>query len=208
MTTQIIPLFSTPLYISNIKITEEIVNYTKQLKFIPSSADMKIQDCFMSDSNNILDDIKYIDLKKDIEEHLNFFLKSQLGISKKINFKITKSWVVKHLKGQYAPAHIHRNSFFSGVVYLQVSGTSGNISFTKQTSSIYPQQIFLEIDDYNIYNSLCCTLTPKNGNIIIFPSDVSHNVSLNNSDIDRLVLAFNVFVTGTLNTDTTVELKL
>jgi ectoine hydroxylase-related dioxygenase (phytanoyl-CoA dioxygenase family) len=61
----------------------------------------------------------------------------------------------------------------------------------------YPKTIDLDVVDYNIYNCQSWSITPKNNDIILFPSMLEHSSEPNRTDIPRYCIAFNVFVRGT-----------
>jgi hypothetical protein len=209
----ILPLFSTPVYISNIN-TGNALNYVKSLEYTPGSYKDKdeliISNCFMADNYYILNDPVLAVLKKNIEVEINCFLKDQLRFSKKINFYLTTSWVIKHQNGNYSQSHYHPNSLYSGVVYLQVNENSGCISFenNEKFSPLYPTEMQIEIEEYNMLNSIVWSYLPKNNDIIIFPSRLKHSVSANNSKIDRYIIAFNIYPSGILGKNTINEITI
>ena len=49
---------------------------------------------------------------------------------------------------------------------------------------------------------------PKNGDLILFPSDLKHSVTANRSDEERFSLAFNYMIRGTLRSGNNTTLKL
>ena len=53
-------------------------------------------------------------------------------------------------------------------------------------------------NEYNIFNSTSWTLNVKTGDLILFPSQVSHEVNSKNGKNKRVSLAFNVFIKGKL----------
>ena len=209
----ILPLFSTPVYLNNID-TYNAVNYVRSLEYIPNGFTDRegafIHNCFFANNYYILNDPVLSLLKKNIEAEINSFLKDQLYFSKEINFNITTSWVVKHQTGHFSQSHFHSNSLYSGVVYLQVDDTSGGIFFESKArqSPLYPTEMSIDIEEYTILNSVVWEYLPKNNDIIIFPSHLRHSVSVNNSKIDRYVIAFNIYPSGILGKNTINELAI
>lgn len=204
---EILPLFSTPLYLNNININLDVKEYIKQYNYIPRDKDGIVNSHSTLD-NYILNDPALHTLKQTIEKEVNYFLKEQLKFTRHLNFYITTSWVVKHFKNHFSPGHRHSNSLFSGVVYLQVDENSGNIVFSSASNNVLPYQIAPGIEEYNIYNSTTWSITPRNNDIIIFPSHLAHHVTNNRSNNERYVLAFNVFISGKLCEGTVGELHL
>ncbi len=193
--TEVLPLFSTPLYISQDEVLE-----TPEVEYNRKS------DSSISKSQNILLDENFITHKKIVEKHLENYVHDILLIKKELKLKHTCSWLVHHKKSDFSPIHMHSNSMFSGVLYLNCDKLSGNIKFsipliipTWTTSTLNP---LWNVSDNNIFNSREYNYTPKNGDILIFPSHTYHEVSINKSNIDRFCISFNYTLSGKLGTDT------
>ena len=65
--------------------------------------------------------------------------------------------------------------------------------------------------EYNEYNAQQYAINPQNGLILLFPSEVWHQVNTNKSDKTRYSLAFNVMpvgVFGDVTSDSQVNLKI
>jgi uncharacterized protein (TIGR02466 family) len=201
----IIPLFSTPLFKNNISIDSNVLEYVKGLEFIPGEQGGSTT-CLVTNNIYILNDPALEYLKNQIEQQIDIFLKKQLKISRNLNFKITTSWVAKYQKDHFSKLHNHGNSLFSGVLYLQVHPNSGSISFHQKSSSLYPQELTLEFENYNIFNCGKWTIYPENNDIVIFPSHLQHEVSINETNFDRYAIAFNIFLSGTLRKNSISEL--
>jgi uncharacterized protein (TIGR02466 family) len=204
MTVQIFPLFSTPLYASEIIVDLVSLNFIKQLEFEPF-----VNSGYVTKDYYVLDHTSLFYIRKQIEGKIEEYLRDILKFSKDIDFNILNSWATKHMPMEYAPKHFHSNCLFSGVVYLQVEDESGDIIFTDSNCSpLYPRQLELNTDSYNIYNARSWVIRPRVGEILIFPSHLHHEVTINNSNTDRFVLAFNVFPKGILGKNSIAELKL
>jgi uncharacterized protein (TIGR02466 family) len=162
----------------------------------------------MSVNNYILEVPQLKTFKNQIEQVVDNFLKVNLKFTQ-IYFNITTSWVVKHNENHRGKSHFHRNSLFSGVVYLQVSDNSGDIIFLNSSKNpLYPTEIELQATEYNVFNALSWAITPKQNSILIFPSHVKHKVTPNKSNKDRYVIAFNIFPSGILDKGNIAELHL
>ena len=81
-------------------------------------------------------------------------------------------------KTHYNNIHTHGgvDNQWSGVYYLQTPPNSGNIVFHNNLGEI--------IKEYS----------PKIGDLLIFHSSLPHSVGVNNSDQDRISIAFNFIV--------------
>lgn len=204
------PLFSTPLYKSKVTFNFDVLKYLINIKYEDLYGDNKdVPNCHISVSNYILSDNNLSGLKESILLNLKRYLRDILQFADDIDFYITTSWVIKHYKNHYSQQHRHRNSLFSGVVYLQVDSESGIIKFNDDRSSpLFPHQLHLRCKNTNIYNTRSFTILPENNDIIIFPSNLMHEVSPNKSDLVRYTLAFNVYAAGSIGNNFLDELTL
>lgn len=192
----VMPLFSIPAYISNIEITDSIVEKIKTIKFkriASNNGDLSI-------NSRILDDILFKDLRSEIVKHIEFYTKDILKVADHINFNIQNSWIMKHQQGDFSHAHIHVNSIISGILYIQVDDESGDIIFHKDSNyaNLFPPAIDLPVKERNIFNSKTWSFTPKSGQLFMFPSSLSHSVTSCMSENLRYCLSFNIFPSGTL----------
>ena len=60
------------------------------------------------------------------------------------------------------------------------------------------QQINLETDVYDMLNAKSWWFNVKTGDIVIFPSSLTHNVETVTAGTTRISLAFNTFLKGTI----------
>ena len=96
---------------------------------------------------------------------------------------------------------------FSGIFYFSVNKEQLNISFENLQRSSYS----VEPTEYNIYNSSEQKLIVENKTLILFPSEVHHQILENISEKDRYSLAFNVIPDGEygpINSDSRVNIKV
>ena len=104
-----------------------------------------------------------------------------------MNLGLDNSWVNINRKNNSNRIHTHRDSAFSGTVYLKTNPNSGQIVFLNPTmSEAFP------IDDtikhfYGYYE-----IIPKVGDVLVFPAYLRHYVDSNLSDEDRISIAFNM----------------
>jgi len=126
-------------------------------------------------------------IKKKINNEFNNFKNNYLKYEN-TSFKITTSWLTKSKKGESSRIHKHRNSMYSGILYLQVDDLSGDISFENH----YTDSFNIIPTKYNIYNSEEYLIKPKNNMIIFFPSDTHHRILENKSNNTRYSIAFNL----------------
>ena len=197
----ITPLFGIPIFNTKVDpISERSLNYIKNLSYERIDP---AGNGFVSTNKYILDDAECKEIKEKVLKELNFYTSNVLEIQDNIDFKMTNSWAVKHLKNDWAQSHIHTNSLISGVLYLQTDEKSGKIVFGKEVNyqNLFPPAINIEYKNWNIFNSKSWSYRPENNQIIFFPSNIQHWVEKSESDIDRYCISFNFFPRGKLGKD-------
>jgi uncharacterized protein (TIGR02466 family) len=196
MSCKIVPLFPTPLYISEIgKVTEDELRNVENLDY----EEMMLKNGDSSIDRYILQRPEFSRLKDEIDTHVVTYCHDILKISKNIQFIMTNSWIVKHEPGDWAQDHIHTNSLMSGVTYLQVPENSGAIEFHYERNEFFfPPSLSLEFTEPNELNCQAYLLQPKQNLITLFPSKLRHSVRKNESNEKRYCLAFNYFIRGHL----------
>lgn len=200
----VLPLFAVPLYTDNIG-TEYDLDFLKNASLYER---MESNNGFYSKDKFILEDPRLKSLKDMIQEHINAFT-GYLSISNDAEFYITNSWIVKHIKGDWGPSHYHGNSVISGVYYFDVDPNSGDIIFENRQDNLFGKTLEFDFKEWNIFNSFEWSLTPENGNIVMFPSHLAHRIRPCQSDL-RYCMPFNVFVRGKLGSTSlvsTLEIK-
>ena len=152
---------------------------------------------------NVLKD--FPKLKKEIERHLNDYLKMVYNPSTNVKVYITESWLNFTEKGETHHRHNHPNSFISGVYYVSADEELDRINFLndrKGALEIVPKQ-------YNDWNCTSYYFGIKSQDIILFPSSLEHFVNPVESTKTRISLAFNSFLKGELgSTNNATYLKL
>ena len=195
MDSTIYPLFSTPVYMSKVNLD---VEYKKNLVENTDFTRISTNDGHISVNKYILNDDNFIGLKEQIEQHIDIFLRDDLKVNENQKLYLTNSWMMKHSKGDYSPIHNHQHSIISGIVYLKCDEDSGELNFHKETTAynIFPPIFDFDYDEWNILNSSSWTISPKENQIILFPSIMSHSVEMSKSNQSRFCVAFNTFVKG------------
>lgn len=203
--TVIYPLFSCPLYVSQVGKNFSVQRTLEKLEREPfdNVNDGKGRN---STDNNILQRRKYNEERGIVIEHLQKYVHDVLHIKKDLKIDITQSWSVRQQKGNSIENHIHTNCSFSGVMYVKCDSDSGNIVFsmplthpTYCTSSLCYND---DVTETNFLNANTWWVEPKVGNIIIFPSHLYHRVEKSMSNDDRYSIAFNCVLRGNLGSST------
>jgi uncharacterized protein (TIGR02466 family) len=123
----------------------------------------------------------------EVSQHFNEIIK----MPKNLTPYITTSWMNFSTRDQQHHSHQHPNSILSGVFYLDV-GESDLIMFTKSSTN----QIVIKPTEYNIFNSDSWSIPVVNGDLVLFPSSLFHQVPPVTHNNTRISIAFNVFIKG------------
>jgi uncharacterized protein (TIGR02466 family) len=185
-------IFPTPIYIS--KLNRELTN--KELSFIDK---IKL-DCnknegnITSNNNYILNEKPFTNIKKELDLKVQDYFNKVISPANNITPYITQSWLNYTETNQYHHKHQHPNSLVSGVFYINCHEEHDKIKFFNDTyKTIKP-----EVKDWNIWNSESWWFSVKTGDIILFPSSLTHMVETKEGDNTRISLAFNVFIKGNI----------
>jgi len=152
--------------------------------------------CETSSSYYILEHDAFLFLKDKLLKYINEFFKKTLHYDKN-KFVITTSWISKTSPNKESHWHNHNNCYYSGVYYVDVHKNCGDILFNTFT----PDFFALEASKTNQYNSRMFSIPVENDRIILFPSQIYHKISKNNSNKDRYCIAFNIMPVGKIGTN-------
>jgi len=146
-----------------------------------------------SGSNNkfILDDKKLIAFKDIIMKEFEIFKNEYMSFAYN-DFKIITSWFTSTKTGDKCDFHNHHHCMFSGVFYIAAEENSGNIVFCPFENYRFE----LSVKEFNINNSHSWYITPKKGKILFFDSSLFHKIEVNQSNKERISLAFNLIPIG------------
>ena len=185
-------IFPTPIYMS--KINRELTPL--ELKFVDKSKkDFYKNDGNITSNNNyILNEKPFANIKKELDLRVQDYFNKVLSTTDAITPYITQSWLNYTETNQYHHKHQHSNSLVSGVFYINCDDKFDKIKFfNDKYSAIKP-----EVKDWNIWNSETWWFSVKTGDIILFPSSLTHMVETKEGTNTRISLAFNVFIKGTI----------
>ena len=118
-------------------------------------------------------------------------------LAKKIELKdvhklvLTNLWININKKSNTNMPHIHPNSVLTAIYYVKVPPDSGDTVFLTSVKDY--DQCFKDfmIEKYNEYNSPAYRLKPSQGKLVFFPSWLEHKVESNETNMDRISIAFN-----------------
>ena len=191
----IFPLFPTPVVKININR-----DFTKEeLQFFltkpPMWKDPKIgMSNHRSKDLYLFNNEELKDIKKFCEDELELYLKEIEGADiDHVSVRITQSWLNQTNPQEYQPLHYHLNSYLSGVLYIKCL-PNDNINFHNRMYGLFNN---IDLKKKNtIWNRETNRIGVKEGDLIIFPSWMTHFVDTNETDKERFTLAFNTFPTG------------
>ena len=185
-------IFPTPIYMSKLDrdLTKKELSFINKIK----SDCNKNEGNITSNDNYILNQKVFSKLKEDLDLRVQDYFKKVLSVTNAVAPYITQSWLNYTETKQYHHKHTHPNSLVSGVFYVNCHEELDKIKFFNEGyKTIKP-----EIKDWNLYNSETWWFTVKTGDIILFPSSLTHMVENKEGTNTRISLAFNVFIKGTI----------
>ncbi len=188
---KIFHLWPISIYNENIGVEENIKNNLFNIEFEL----MENGSAVFSKEKYILDTDIFKKLKNKITLCVDNYVYNYLKIHRKFKHYFLNSWINKHIPGDWASSHQHRNSVISGVYYLQIPKNSGGVVFEKPHgyTNNFHETLGFEYTEKTLYNTDTFTLIPKEGEILLFPSHLLHSVQKNNTNTIRYSLAFNIF---------------
>jgi len=198
------PLFPTPVYKTKIKVSDvlktSLESYFENFQYTKGKSGTWYPNPTIY---NLIDADIFSDLKNQFQEHLNVYTKEVFKYD--VDSYITQSWINLNPPGSYHSLHYHTNSLFSGVYYFDVPDDVPGIAFEnsrKHCVEIFPTE-------WNEYNVHSYNFSVAEGDLILFPSHMYHEVLENTSDKTRVSIAFNSFLKGKIGSkDNVSEMEL
>jgi len=188
----IYPIFPSPVY--KTKLVRKFTD--KESKFINKSKLNVIKNVgnTASKDNYILNAPPFKNLKKELDKIVQDYVDKVMSPLNNIQPYITQSWLNYTEKDQYHHQHAHPNSMVSGVVYINADIRSDKIKFSNQS------YLFIkpEVKEYHLWNSDTWFFEVGTGDIVLFPSSLTHMVENKQGTNTRISLSFNTFVKGTI----------
>ena len=190
----VIPLFPTPLYITELEggFTNEEISFVHQTDLYSHYANQEGM-CVGSDRFDIIHMPEMARIKKFVQEHLNNYSKNIMCIDNELFSTI--SWLNRTTKNAYHYQHNHVNSIASGTLYFTKDPAPIEFHVDKNciwgTLKMFPTQ-------YNQFNTYSTLVEVKQGTLVIFPPYLEHSVIRTTSNVDRISMAFNTWIDGTV----------
>jgi len=185
-------LFPIPVLIHENFLSED---EAKQIYDICKSNTSVQHTCFLGDAtSNHEGDINFLQYLTNTITNLDLRIQTFIdNYSKQVGLKsqiVANSWFNIQQKNSILKPHMHANSILSGSLYINVDNESSKLYFDNPNQFIkYFEYNYQELTDYNFEYFY---ITPKVGDLVIFPSWLTHgsNVEQNNTE-NRTVISFN-----------------
>jgi uncharacterized protein (TIGR02466 family) len=140
----------------------------------------------------LLNHKQLFDLRQFIEKSIHEYFMATYCPKNDTRLKITQSWLNWTKPNQHHHKHAHPNSLISGCYYVNAHKDRDKIFFYRDAY----QQIRFPPVEWNLYNSDSWWYPVGTGDIIIFPSSLTHMVRPVEGEDTRISLAFNTFPIG------------
>lgn len=145
-----------------------------------------------SEDRYLLKHKKLLSLRQFIEKSLHEYFMATYYPKHDAHLKITQSWLNWTKPGQHHHKHAHPNSLISGCYYVNAHKESDKIFFYREGY----QRIKFPPAEWNAYNSESWWYPVGTGDLVIFPSSLTHMVQPVEGEDTRISLAFNTFPIG------------
>jgi len=195
---QIQALFPTPLVVTN--INREFTTEERNFFVFHSNFVTKNHGNHTSADNYLTRHPQMATIKQEITDSLQMFFDNIIKPSNPVSPYITQAWLNYTYHNQYHHKHNHSNTFLSGVLYIDADPETDKITFFDDT--YYPFR--LAPREWNWFNSESWFVRVKPGDIIVFPSSLTHAVEPVVNPNVRTSLAFNSFLKGQIGINQTL----
>ncbi len=107
------------------------------------------------------------------------------------NLRILDAWINVYREGDSQEMHVHQNSVFSGIYYVQAPAGCAAVMFRSSEADTMIDPPKTAVDELNSTDVMFPAVA---GQMIIFRSHLRHAVLTNNTDAPRISLSFNIDV--------------
>ena len=188
------------VYEPEYEITDEEKNFLRNIKtqsgITMSNAGQLYNSVKLSESQNIIHEPELMNIKDTMMTVAQHYKEEVLGIDNEIYG--CANWVAKQTKGGSHYRHDHPNSLFGLVYYIEGSPNADLFIGLEESKSLLERSYNLGyvIKNETSMNKNAYKITPQNGQIVCLPAWAFHGTSISKGD--RLVVAWNFFLTGVL----------
>lgn len=181
-------LFPTPVGFFKYEkdLSEENFKFLSEQKQVPNQGNTSSEDRY------ILKQKRLSDLTTFVEKCIHEYFMATYCPKNDVRLRITQSWLNWSAPGQWHHQHAHPNSLISGCFYVNANKETDKIYFYK---TLYEQIKFSPVE-WNSYNSESWWYSVGTGDLILFPSSLTHKVEPVEGTETRISIAFNTFPVG------------
>jgi uncharacterized protein (TIGR02466 family) len=183
--------FQNPIYVVNNVLAEDeiknLIEYCNQIKIQYGLSNQQWE----SNVNTTFgrydpaEDEKFKNLFNNIDKHVQQFASAYESYEP---YENNGSWLNFNSRDQYQEIHIHPESIFSAVFFLQAPENSGNLFFKDPRLDMIPVK---KPKEENFLNYEKVFYKPEPNKLVIFRSYLPHGVTLGENEKDRISLAVN-----------------
>src|ERR1700722_10425843 len=182
------PLFVEPFLRASIAgaISPQQIEFIQKLRMVNNMENL------ISENLYIFEEPELKSIKDAVQEVLDIYTREVMCIPQRLY--VTQSWSLTNNPNVGMHGHSHSNSVLSGsLYYCELPSPPAGMVFTRHVTY---QQIDLapERDKRNVYNSAINRVIPKQNDVLLFSSRLTHMVEPNPSGKPRHAIAFNTFV--------------
>jgi uncharacterized protein (TIGR02466 family) len=141
----------------------------------------------------VLQDGRLAAVRERIKIELDRYVESIVCPEYRPEVVITQSWLNYSTKGQWHHRHEHPGSWLSAVYYVAADSESDKIYFHR--GKVY-ERIPFPPKEFNPYNSESWWIPVGTGDLVIFPSSLTHHVAPVETDSTRVSLSLNTWFNG------------
>jgi uncharacterized protein (TIGR02466 family) len=141
----------------------------------------------------VLQDGRLMPLRERIKIELDKYIDTIVCPEYRPEVVITQSWLNYSTKGQWHHRHEHPGSWLSAVYYVAADSESDKIYFHREKRY---ERIPFPPTEFNPYNSESWWIPVGTGDLVIFPSSLTHHVAPVETETTRISLSLNTWFNG------------
>ncbi|AOV60283.1 hypothetical protein S820908_136 [Synechococcus phage S-CAM9] len=172
-------------------VPSESYDFTEsELKFIDNIQYLPREFNNISYDINILKSPELTNLRKFVNNAVEYYLRDVLKISSNQKFKVSSSWINTEEHGQYEELHINNNSILTGVINITADN---ELIIYNTTHDYFPGWRFEHTEANQINSTFVRLRSSRSGTLIMFPSSIYHKTPRYEGFEERKSIIFNVF---------------
>src|SRR5210317_1539526 len=102
------------------------------------------------------------------------------------NIRIKEMWAIINKQENFNITHTHPNNILSSAYYVKAPKNCGD--FIAENSNLAKRHLYPEIENKNELNADIARIKVSEGDLLLFPAYLPHQVSKNESGEDRIVI--------------------